>query len=197
MALTSVVPLAGWPGMSAIRSDLDIESPACEYAHHQEAVTRVVRLRSSESQVSTWICLLWSMALLGLLLLPSHYRAGAESPHAHSLLQLWADATNGTVRHHKDHGLVHPGRDLSTSWFDPSVGAIDVVPFVGFDGEQLDATKQQESAPVSSGVHLLLTATMGIVALGLCRAPIADLDRHHSGLPPRILVPPPRWTSAA
>ena len=56
--------------------------------------------------MSTWFCLLWGMALLGLLLLPSDYRAGAESAHAHSLIQLWADASQGQFITTLAHGLV-------------------------------------------------------------------------------------------
>src|SRR5688572_27726859 len=101
MALTPVVPLAGWPEFgSASRCGHDSEEPACEHVHRQEAATRAVQRRSSQSRVSTWFYLLWSMALLGLLLLPSDYRAGANSAHAHSFIQLWADANTGTVRHH-------------------------------------------------------------------------------------------------
>ena len=144
-----------------------------------------------------WFSLLWGMALLGLLLLPSNYRAGAESAHAHSLIQLSADAANGTIRHHLDHGLAHPDPGRSSSWFDPTIGAIGSPSAGGFDDEHPDAPAPQESAPVSSGVHLLLTTLMAIVALGMYQAPIDVLDRRHSGLSPRILVPPPRWTPAA
>jgi hypothetical protein len=136
------------------------------------------------------------MALLGLLLLPASYRAGAESAHAHSLIQLWADAANGTVRHHPGHGPAHaaPG---GSSWFDPTVGDFETTPSVGFGDERPDAAAEQESAPVSSGVHLLLTAMMAIAALGICQAPIDVPDRRHGGLSPRILLPPPRRTPAA
>jgi hypothetical protein len=137
------------------------------------------------------------MAMLGLLLLPANYRAGAESAHAHSLIQLWAEAANGTVRHHQDYGLAYAGAGGSTSWFDPAVGAPETSPTVGFDDERPDAAAEQESAPVSSGVHLLLTTMTAIIALGMCQAPIDVPDRGRRGLPPRILVPPPRWTPAA
>src|SRR5687768_12233062 len=101
MAQTPVVPLAGWPELrSASQTGRDAEGSTCVQVPRQEAATRVVQRRSSQSRVSTRIYLLWSMALLGLLLLPANYRAGAESAHAHSLIQLWTDANNGTVRHH-------------------------------------------------------------------------------------------------
>ena len=66
-----------------------------------------------------------------------------------------------------------------------------------FEDERPDAIEQQESAPVSGGVHLLLAAMTAIVSLGVSQAPTAAPDRRHSGLSPRILVPPPRWTAAA
>jgi hypothetical protein len=137
------------------------------------------------------------MALLGLLLLPASYRAGAQSAHAHSLIQLWADAANGTVRHHPDHGLAHAAPGGSSSWFDPTVGDIETTPSVGFDDQRPDPAAEQESAPATSGVHLLLTAIMAIAALGICQTPSDVPDRRHGGLSPRILVPPPRWTPAA
>ena len=136
------------------------------------------------------------MALLGLLLLPSSYRAGAESVHAHSLIQLWADATNGSVRHHINHGTAHANPGLSASWFDPAVGDTGSILKMDLDDGRLDVMEHQESTPVSSGVHLLLIAMTVIVSFGACQAPIAAHDRRHSGLTPRILVPPPRWTVA-
>ena len=137
------------------------------------------------------------MALLSLLLLPADYRAGAESAHAHSLIQLFADAANGTVRHHHRHGLAHPAPQRSPSWFDPSIGNTGTTATAGFDDERPDAAEHQEFAAVSSGVHLLLTVMMAVVALGGCQSPIAIPDRRQRGLAPRILVPPPRWTRAA
>ncbi len=137
------------------------------------------------------------MALLGLLLLPTSYRGGTEIAHAHSLIQLWADAANGTVRHHPDHGLAHARPGGSSSWFNPTVGDFETTTSVGFDDERPDAAAEQQSVPASSGVHLLLTAIMAIAALGICQAPIDVPDRRHGGLSPPILVPPPRWTPAA
>jgi hypothetical protein len=137
------------------------------------------------------------MALLGLMLLPSHYRAGAERAHAHSLIQLWADATSGSVRHHPDHGITHPGSGFSSSWFDPWVGNSGSTLSLGLDDERPDAMEQQEAGPASSGVHLLVTAMTAIGHLGLSQVPIAVADRRHNGLPPRILVPPPRLAPTA
>ncbi len=198
MAQSPVVPLAGWPELRSVnRGGRDTEEPACEHVPRQEAATRAVERRSSHSRVSTWVYLLRSMALLGLLLLPSNYRAGAQSAHAHSLIQLWADANDGTVRHHIDHGRAHPSPGVSSSWFDPSVGGTGSTTAMSFDDERPDAAAQQESAPVSSGVHLLLTIMMAVVTLGMCQAPIEVPHRRYRGRSPRILVPPPRWTPAA
>jgi hypothetical protein len=137
------------------------------------------------------------MALLGLLLLPANYRAGAEIAHAHSLIQLLAEAANGTVFHHHHDEPAHPAPERSSSWFDPSAGDAGTAQSVGLGSERPDAAQQQESESVSSGVHLLLTAMMAIAALAICQAPIAIPGRRKSGLSPRILVPPPRWTPAA
>ncbi len=193
MALTPVVPLPGWPALRPVnRSDSDITSPACVQIHQQEAATRAVRRRSSTSRRTTRFSLLWGMALLGLLLLPSNYRAGAESAHAHSLIQLWAEATNGTVRHHIDHGPARPSPGPSSSWFDPAVGDTGSTLMVDFDDEHPDAVEHQESAPASSGVHLLLIAMTAVAVLDMSEPPIAVPDRQRSGLSPPILVPPPR-----
>ena len=92
------------------------------------------------------------MALLGLLLLPANYRAGAESAHAHSLIQLWTDVSNGTVRHHVDHDRVHPSPGVSSSWFDPSVDVAGSPTLKSLDDEVDPATStegknQEEETP--------------------------------------------------
>ena len=136
------------------------------------------------------------MALLGLLLLPANYRAGAEIAHAHSLIQLLAEAANGTIPHHHDESA-QPGPEGSSSWFHPSAGGAGTGLSIGLGNARPDAAQQQESESVSSGVHLLLTAMTAIAALVIRQAPIAILGWRRSGVPPRILVPPPRWTLAA
>jgi hypothetical protein len=137
------------------------------------------------------------LALLGLLLLPATYRAGAETAHAHSLIQLWADAAKGTIHHHLDHGMGHPGPGESSSWFDPSVSDTGTNSSAGVDDGRPDTLGQQESTPMSSGIDLLLAAIMALVALGICQTPLGIPDRRQCGLPSRILVPPPRWTLVA
>ena len=93
--------------------------------------------------------------------------------------------------------MAHPGPGESSSWFDPSVSDTGTESSVGVDDERPDAVAQQESTPMSSGIDLLLTAMMALVALGICPAPPGVQDRRQRGLPPRILVPPPRWTPVA
>ena len=198
MALTPVVPLAGWPELrSASRTGRDAEGPACVLVPRQEAATRTVRRRWGDSRVPVGSRLLWGMALLSLLLFPTNYRAGAEAPHGHSFIQLWADANNGTVRHHIDHGTAYSSPDFASSWFDPAVGDIESILTMDSDDARPDAMEHQESTPVSSGVHLLLATMTAIISFGVRQPPIAAPDRRHSSLSPRILVPPPRRTVAA
>jgi hypothetical protein len=156
-----------------------------------------VRRRWSDSRVPIGSRLLWGMALLSLLLLPTDYRAGAEAPHGHSLIQLWADASDGRVDHHVDHELLASDPVPSTSWFDPAVGETNVIRSSGLDDEHPDIAAQHESAPLSGGIALLVTATTAVTILRMNEAPRALSDRKRTGLPARILVPPPRWTVIA
>jgi hypothetical protein len=198
MALTPVVPLASRSELrSASRTGHDVEEPVYEQVPSQEAATRAVRRRWSDSRVPIGSYLLWGMALLSLLLLPTDFRAGAEAPHGHSLFQLWADASDGRVDHHVVHELVASGHGLSTSWFDPTVGETNSNRSSDLDDERLDIAAQHESASVGSGLDLLVMATIVVAILGLIEAPRALSDRACTGLPARILVPPPRWTALA
>src|SRR5688572_17809119 len=141
-----MVPLAGRPALrSAVRAGREMQQSV--HGHRQKVATRALRRRSRISPLSIWFCLLWGMALLGLLLLPSNYRAGAESAHAHSLIQLWVDAGEGRV-HHAHSGLSEPGPALSTSWFDPAVADGGRAEPVGFDDPRPDLAEQHDSAPV-------------------------------------------------
>ena len=67
----------------------------------------------------------------------------------------------------------------------------------GLDDERPDIAAQHESASVASGLDLLVMATIVVAILGIIEAPRALSDRARTGLPPRILVPPPRWTALA
>ena len=191
-----VVPLARWPALrSASRTGRDGEEPVCEHVPRQEAATRTVRRRWSVSLVPTGSCLLWGMALLSLLLLPADYRAGSEAPHGHSLIQLWADASDGRVDHHVAHEHIASDPVPAASWFDPAVGETNDVRPIGLEDERPEVATQHESAPVSLSLDLLVTATTAITILRLHQVSRAHSDRKRTGLPARILVPPPRWTA--
>lgn len=140
------------------------------------------------------------MALLGLLLLPTDYRAGAERAHAHSLVQLWVDAADGAIEHHHLHADPGGSRldpEISTSWFEPSVEVSGSGQSLSVDFERPDVAEYHESAPVSSGAHLLLAVMTVLIAAGPRQAPIAGPGRSLAGHSPRVLLPPPRWTPAA
>jgi len=197
MALTPVVPLAGRPDLwSASRTGRDVEVPVCEQVPCQEAATRTVRHRwSDDSRVPIGSRLLWGMALLSLLLLPTDCRAGAEARHGHSLVQLLADARDGRIDHHGDHEHVTSGPVLSTSWIDPALGEMNSNRSSGPGDERPDIAAQQESVPVAGGIDLLVTAMAVTASLGMIEVPQALSDRTRTGLPARVLVPPPRWTA--
>lgn len=57
--------------------------------------------------------LLIALAMLGLLFMPIEYRAGADHPHAHALIQLFAEAAHGAPRHHQaaEHTSDHQAQD--------------------------------------------------------------------------------------
>jgi hypothetical protein len=134
------------------------------------------------------------MALLGLLLLPSDYRAGAESAHAHSLVQLWADATDGAIYHqHHIHraGAIEMAPNSMVSWFDPAVGEPS-----GAGETSPDVGEHQETAPVTGGVHLLLVTVTAPIVVAAETEPTFGPERRLAGRFPRILLPPPRWTPA-
>lgn len=153
--------------------------------------------------VPAWPGLLWGMAMLGLLLLPSSYRAGAETAHAHSLVQLWIDATDGSIHHHDHdfvldhHESVAPTGGIAVSWFDPVVDATPGGEDYGSGVSPPDVGEQQDSAPVSSGVDFLIVAVMTVVIAAAGRAAPVDPGRRPESRFPRLLIPPPRTAPVA
>lgn len=152
--------------------------------------------RHRHNRVPTLTGLLWGMALLSMLLLPSVFRAGADVPHDHSLLQLLLDASDGVIDHH------HLGMGAATTasagdWFDPAVsdaagGSADTA------GEQRpDVGERQESVPAASGVHLILSMLLFLPVIASLRRIDGEPSRRLSGCAPRVLLPPPRPAFAA
>ena len=163
----------------------------------KEAATRFVRRRSCFG-LTTWSKLLWSLALLGLFLLPADYRAGAGTAHGHSLVQLWIDAHDGAVQHtHDGHRESHLGAASAPSWLDPLVDGAGSAGSTAGDDERPDTVEQQESAPAPTAIHLLLTSLTVLLAIGVRQTIRAGSDRPVAGLPPRVVLPPPRWTPGA
>nr|MBA3451204.1 hypothetical protein [Chloroflexia bacterium] len=83
----------------------------------------------------------------------------------------------------------------SASWFDPAAG-------VATSGEQRGAAapdigEQQDSAPVSSGVHFLIDAVMPVVIAGAGYAAFGQFRGRPANRFPRVLSPPPRTALAA
>lgn len=85
------------------------------------ATTAISRQRNSRRSASVRAGLLWGLALIGLLLLPSDYRAGAEAAHGHTLMHLWLDAADGAVHHHQEPG----GQGAAWDWLKPSVAGAE------------------------------------------------------------------------
>ena len=156
-----------------------------------KTATRPLRRRLLFSAAPPWQGLILSLALLGLFLLPCDYRAGASSSHAHSIIQLWLDAADGSVQHPH-----HPATDLlsaSGSWFDPKFGEMDK----GHAGIAQDVGDQEKSAPASVGFDLLLFAFAAVFIAPSRQSPTPVPTRPLAGRTPGVLSPPPRWTPAA
>jgi hypothetical protein len=130
------------------------------------------------------------MALLGLLLIPSDYRAGAEFPHAHSIVQLWFDTGDGTVHHH--HELPATAQTNATDWFDPAGGVSTPSALDAAEDEGIDVGAHHDSAPVSSDAQMLLVAMVLMPAIESGRSPRPRSSRLLAGRSPRIPLPPPR-----
>ena len=164
----------------------------------QEAATRSVQRRRGNSGLKSRLNLLWGIALFGLLLLPAEYRAGAETAHGHSLVQLWVDAADGAVDHgHDHHRAPDPAPAAATSWLEPLIGDVGNAGWAGLNDERPDVAEQHDSAPTVNGIHILLTMVTVSLALGARLTTAASCDRPIAGLSPRVVLPPPRWTPHA
>jgi hypothetical protein len=126
---------------------------------------------------------LWALALLGLFLLPLDYRAGANTAHAHSLVQLWIDAADGAVHHHHGEPM---------AWFEPDHSSPASGSLFAADEERPDVGEHDDLTPTSSGVHLLLSVLPGLAAMSAGPRLAAVPDRYRRGHTPRVLLPPPR-----
>jgi hypothetical protein len=168
--------------------------PGCLISRIEDTATPIVRRRFMNIIHPTWPGLLWGMALLGLLLLPADYRAGAEIAHPHSLVQTWADAADGTIHHHQI-GVSHEHHNI-INWLDPELedprGVADFA-----TSADPDFAEQHDSVPASSGVHLLIDAVIVLLITAACRAPLTTLGRLLIGRTPRMLHPPPQLRAIA
>jgi hypothetical protein len=138
----------------------------------------------------TWLRLLWSLAVLGLLMLPCDFRAGAEFAHPHSLLQLLIDAADGAIDHHHadDFDAIH--RE-AMDWLDPIVGVAHTTSHSDRQARP-DIGDQQQSAPSISALPLLLAGITLLPPLAGAAMPVPAPVRRLAGRMPRVLVPPPR-----
>jgi hypothetical protein len=125
------------------------------------------------------------LALLGLLIMPIDYRGGDTHPHAHSLLQLVLDASDGVLLH--DHADPRPtsGGTVQRSWFDPDT------PVTSSErGTSEGATHGVVDS--YSGIPFLLAALVTVTfAVGFEIEKSIDSDRLR-GCIPEILCPPPQ-----
>ena len=133
--------------------------------------------------------------MLGLLLLPSDYRAGAQTAHAHALVHLWIDASDGAVLHHHVPAPVAP-QGAAWDWLEPMVEVAESESVQTGDARP-DIGGHHDSNPAGGSVHLLIK-TVAILVLALARhVPAATPSRSPKGRAVRVLLPPPRWTSLA
>jgi hypothetical protein len=153
----------------------------------------------SGSHTPAWSGLLWGLALLGLLLLPTDYRAGAETAHGHALIQLWFDAADGAIHHH--HAPVAAGnsapRDVVQDWLEPAVVDPAERDVRAAGDDRPDVGSQQDSAPVGGSVHLLVKIVVFLVLAVARPAPTVKSRRAPQGRVTRVLLPPPRWAPLA
>jgi hypothetical protein len=163
----------------------------------KDATTAIARRVNPRFKAPAWTGLLWGLALLGLLLLPSDYRAGAETAHGHALMQLWIDAADGAVHHHHVSAAHVAPRGVAWDWLDPSVAGAAETEYPQTGKAQSDVAGHQDSTPAVGGVHLLVTAVAFLV-LGAARPfPPSAPYRASASRAVQVLLPPPRWTPLA
>jgi hypothetical protein len=147
-------------------------------------------VRRHDAFSPTWLQLLWSLAIVGLLMFPCDFRAGAEFAHPHSLLQLLLDAADGTIDHHHADDLDAAHRQ-AVDWLDPVVGVALATAHTDRHA-QPDVGDQQQSAPSISALPLLLAGVALLPPLAGGAMPAPAPVRRLAGRMPRVLVPPPR-----
>lgn len=144
-----------------------------------------------------WSTLLWGMALLGLLLLPSDYRAGAEWTHGHALAQLWIDASDGTIRHHHHTPANTQDRLDAGSWFDPALNVAGNDESTSRAVADPDIGHQHDSSPVSGSAQFLIAIVTAVLIAPATLAPFPAPGQRLASRWPRVLLRPPRRASAA
>ncbi len=182
-----MVRFGWWPGQTPATSSI----PGA-----QDMATKLVR-RFGKPSVPSWQVLPWFLAVVGLCLLPSDYRAGGEIAHGHSLFQLWADSADGIVEHHHQTGSLGIIAASSHDWLDPLIPDAGMAEESSAAGHRADLADQHDSAPASSGIHLLLVGLAIPFGLDGSRVMVFGHGQSMVGRVTRILSPPPRRQMAS
>ena len=184
-AAGGVVGFSAWSGLGPA-------SRSGRRPRAKDATTAITRRRNSTPIAPVRVGLLWGLALLGLLLLPSDYQAGAETAHGHALMHLWLDAADGVMHHHD------PGANgAAWDWLDPALAGAHETGPTDAGASHPDVGEHQDSAPAGGGVHMLVGAVAFFV-LGAARAaPSGGVRRALVGQGVPVLLPPPRWSPTA
>ncbi len=133
--------------------------------------------------------LLWVLALIGLVLSPSDYRAGAVHAHAHALWQLLLDAADGQIHHHDEDAGAETR--MVADWFDPTAGTGELrAPPSSHTGP--DIGTPNDTSLASSSIAIII-ATLAVVFPEIAPAVLqGGGDRPPAGVVPRVPSPPPR-----